>query len=68
MWYQEHLHLGDVLLRPLSFVWSIHFNELNCNDQTYSLIVQKLDIHRYEYKQNPCGINTRSYSFKIQLE
>ena len=28
MWYQEHLHLGDVLLLPLFFVRSIHFNSL----------------------------------------
>ena len=29
IWYQEHLHLGDVLLLPLSFFfWSIYFNSL----------------------------------------
>ena len=28
MWYQEHLHLGDVLLLHVSLVWSIHFNFL----------------------------------------
>jgi len=28
MLYQEHLYLGDILLLPLSFVLSIHFNSL----------------------------------------